>query len=122
AAAGVALLLIRTVDRSRGPDRQREEPVTLISAPVPLGPAGIVDHVESLSWRSVPRAYQYRVTLFSEDGETVWETRTGDTVVTFPDTHQLKPEAAYYWKVEARSGWNRWSTSDLVEIRIRSRR
>jgi hypothetical protein len=122
AAAAVALFVIRTVDHSRRRDVQREEPVTLISAPRPVQPTGIVDHVESLSWRSVPRAYQYRVTLFSEDGTTVWETGTGDTVVTIPATVHLNVEAPYYWKVEARSDWDRWAASELVEIRIRRQR
>lgn len=119
AAAAVIVLAVRAV---RGPARPgvqlREQPVTLVSPPVPLQPSGTVARVDSLSWRTVPRATQYRVTLFAQDGSTVWETSSADTVVFLAPGITLTPGAVYYWKVEARTDWNRWTASELIEVRI----
>jgi hypothetical protein len=122
AAAAVLVLLVRTVAVPRVPEPvHREEPVTLISAPVLLQPTGAVAGVDSLSWRSVPRATQYHLTLFAQEGTTVWDTETSDTAVALPATVHLVAGATYYWKVEARTDWNRWTASDMIEIRIRGR-
>ena len=95
-----------------------EEPVTLISAPILLKPTGTVARVDALSGRSVPRATQYRLTLFTQEGTTAWDTETSDTTVALPANVHLVSGATYYWKVEARTDWNRWTSSDMVEIRI----
>lgn len=123
AAAAVLVTLVRSIagPRVREPVH-REEPVTLISAPILLQPTGDVARVDSLSWRSVPRATQYRLKLFTREGETVWDSVTDDTVATLPTTVHLVTGATYYWKVEARTDWNRWTASDMVEIRIGARR
>jgi hypothetical protein len=117
-AAAVAVMAVYGIGRTPRPDRLREEPVTLISAPVPVQPAGAVGRVDSLSWHAVARATQYRVTLFGQDGSTVWETGTTDTVVTLPAGIRLAPGGVYYWKVQARTDWNRWTASEMVEIRV----
>jgi hypothetical protein len=122
AGAAAIVLLIRTAGAPSGRVRDREEPVTLISAPSPLQPAGSVTRVDSMSWRAVPRAHQYRVILFARNGSTVWEGQTGDTVVAVPPSISLVPGATYFWKVEARTDWNRWTASGLVEIRIATAR
>ncbi len=122
AAAAVLVLFVRTVGGPRVSEPvHREEPITLISAPILLQPTGTVARVDSLSWHSVPRATQYRLTLFTQEGMTLWETGTVDTVVALPETVKLVSGAAYYWKVEARTDWNRWTASDMVEIRIGGR-
>ena len=122
AAAAVLVLLVRTVAVSRVPEPvHREEPVTLISAPVLVRPVGAVARVDSLLWRTVARATQYRLTLFTQEGMTLWETGTVDTTVALPEAVKLLPGAVYYWKVEARTDWNRWTASDMIEIRIRGR-
>jgi hypothetical protein len=122
AAAAVLVLAIRA---GLGPGRHaaqlREQPVTLVSPPIPLQPSGAVTRVDSLSWRSVSRATQYRVTLFAQDGSTVWDTSSADTVVVLAPGIALAPGAVYYWKVEARTDWNRWTASELIEIRIAGR-
>lgn len=120
AAAAVLVLLVRTTGPREVRDPvYREEPVTLMTAPVPLEPAGTVTEVDSLSWRGVSRASQYRVVLFSQEGATVWESVTSDTVIAVPASVRLHDGATYYWKVEARTDWNRWTASEMTEIRIR---
>ena len=121
AATALLVLAVRSSLSRRHDVQLREEPVTLIAAPVPLQPIGIVARVDLLSWHAVPRATQYRVTLFAQDGSTVWETSTADTVVTLAPGTRLAPGAVYYWKVEARTDWNRWTASELVDVRIGAR-
>jgi hypothetical protein len=121
AAAAALVLVVRSISLSHRPGFQlREEPVTLIAAPVPIEPIGTVARVDSLSWHTVARATQYRVTLFRQDGSTAWDTSTADTVVALPPEARPAPGAVYYWKVEARTDWNRWTASELIEIRIGS--
>jgi hypothetical protein len=35
-----------------------------------------------------------------------------------PDSVTLLPGQAYYWKVEADTGWDRWVSSRLVEFSV----
>ena len=123
AAAAILVVAFRAL---RGPplpgDQLREEPMTVMAPPVPVQPSGTVERVDSLSWHGVSRATQYRVTLFTQDGSTVWETSSADTTVALGTAVRLAPGAVYYWKVEARTDWNRWTTSEMVEIRIRGDR
>jgi hypothetical protein len=119
AAAALVVLAVRSTRTLLQQDlRLRETPVTLISSPTLLQPTGTVARVDTLRWGAVPRATQYRVTLFSQEGATVWETSTSDTVVAIGAGVRLIAGAVYYWKVEARTDWNRWTASELIEIRI----
>jgi hypothetical protein len=125
AAAAVVVLAAGYLSRTPRTELQlREAPLTLIAAPLPVQPSGDVTRVVSLSWRSVPQATQYRVTLFRQDGSTAWggETGASDTMVILPRGIGLTQGATYYWKVEARTDWNRWTSSELVEVRIEGRR
>jgi hypothetical protein len=58
------------------------------------------------------------VTLFDAQGEVLYETEVNDTTAALPDSVRLIPERPYLWKVQARTGWDRWSASDLVEFTI----
>jgi hypothetical protein len=97
----------------------RAPTITAISSPVPMSPVGIVALAETLRWATVPGADRYRVTLFDDAGGVVYETQTAATVVALPDSVHLTPGRSYLWKVEARTGWGRWSASELVEFSIR---
>jgi len=48
----------------------------------------------------------------------VYAAEASDTVVAFPDSVPLVPGAPYLWKVDARTGFDRWEPSELAEFRI----
>jgi hypothetical protein len=88
------------------------------SGPIPIGPRGTVESAQRLQWTSVPGSDRYRVTLFEAQGNVFYETEIADTVVTLPDSVRFISGQPYLWKVEARTGGNRWVTSDLVDFTI----
>jgi hypothetical protein len=79
---------------------------------------GDVRTVRALQWATVSGADRYRVTLFDATGRVVYEVQLGDTAAVVPDSVTLVPQQSYLWKVEARSGVERWTSSDLVEFRV----
>jgi len=74
--------------------------------------------VNDLRWSHVAGADRYRVTVFDATGGLVYATEGSDTVVAFPDSVALVPGASYLWKVDARTGFDRWATSELAEFRV----
>src|SRR5438876_961968 len=48
----------------------------------------------------------------------VFATEASDTVALFPDSIALVPGASYLWKVDARTGFDRWAASELAEFRV----
>jgi hypothetical protein len=71
-----------------------------------------------LRWTSVTGADRYRVTLFDAQGLVLFETQVGDTIARLPDSLTFARGQTYLWKVEARTGWDRWAASELVEFSI----
>ncbi|PYP98891.1 MAG: hypothetical protein DMD38_00010 [Gemmatimonadetes bacterium] len=120
AAAGLALFLVwpRGVSEPAVPPDYREPAITTAGAPNVIAPRGRVASVSSLTWTHVPRAVRYRLRLFDNAGAVLWEGEVTDTSAVLPPTVRLAPGAAYFWKVEAKTGWQRWVASDLVEFRI----
>ncbi|MGK2962227.1 MAG: hypothetical protein ACSLFK_08785 [Gemmatimonadaceae bacterium] len=85
-----------------------------IAAPsTPASPGG------SLRWPGVPEADLYRVRIWNADGTVVSATETRDTTVALPSG--LLTDVQYMWDVSARTGWDRWVSSDLAELTLRSR-
>src|SRR5437667_6141652 len=117
AAATVLLLLWSPANdpfgRHRGPP-----PPPPATTPIPRSPVGAVAAVNDLRWSPVVGADRYRVTVFDETGGVVYASESSDTVVAFPDSVALVPGASYLWKVEARTGFDRWSPSELAEFKI----
>jgi hypothetical protein len=119
AAAAAILLLVAIPGTNDDVTPHRAPTITAVSAPIPMSPVGIVAGASILRWSSVTGADRYRTTLFDGAGTVVYETQTADTVVALPDSVQLTPSRSYLWKVEARTGWGRWSASELIEFTIR---
>ena len=119
AAAAVVLLLAMPWRSEDDAASHRAPTITAVSAPVPMSPAGIVAIAETLRWTTVDAADRYRTTLFNDQGAVLYETQTIDTIVALPDSVHLAPGRSYLWKVEARTGWGRWSASPLIEFSIR---
>ena len=119
-AAAAAILLFVAMPRPNDDVTSHRAPtITAVSSPVPMSPIGIVAGAGVLRWSSVSAADRYRTTLFDDGGAVVYETQTADTTVALPDSVHLTPRRSYLWKVEARTGWGRWSASELIEFSIR---
>jgi len=117
AAATVLLLLWSPANNSPGTHRGGGSP-DRDAAPVPVGPIGAVANAHSLDWTRVVGSDRYRVTLFDARGRVLYERDVNDTTAAIPDSVRLIPEQPYLWKVQARTGWDRWSASELVEFTI----
>jgi hypothetical protein len=121
AAAAVVLLLVWPRDGNQPRETQhREAPVTATVAPRAVAPIGTVDSAPSLVWSSVPYADNYRVRLFDRDGLVLWERETTDTVSSPNGALRLRAGESYYWRVEARTGFDRVASSDLAEFMLRN--
>ncbi len=118
AAAAVLLLLLWSPADDRSPGHRGPPPQPPASTPVPRSPVGAVAAVSELRWSPVAGADRYRVTVFDATGRVMYATEVSDTIVLFPDSVALMPGAAYLWKVDARTGFDRWATSELAEFRV----
>jgi hypothetical protein len=118
AAAAVVLLIARPRALDQEPSLHRAPTITAAPAPAPASPVGVVSDARVLRWAAVPSADRYRVTLFSAEAEVLYETEVAGTTAALPDSVMLAPGARYLWKVEARTGFDRWTSSELVEFSI----
>ena len=98
----------------------REQSVTTTAAPILIVPVGVLAAADTFRWTSVPNADRYRVTLFDKEGRWVWEAEGPDTAMVKPATIAGNRGAVFLWKVEARTGWDRWVSSELIEFSITS--
>lgn len=96
----------------------REQSMTTTVAPNLIAPIGAVAVADTFRWTSVPRAALYRLTVFDREGSTVWQTEGIDTAVALPVSLPRESGTAYFWKVEARTGWDRWVASELVAFSV----
>ena len=120
-AAAVAAVLVGVllVQPSRIESlRHREAVPETEAAPTVEVPVGTVRAVEEFRWAAVPAADLYRVTLYDAAGDVIWQVDTQNTDVALPDTVPLEPDALYLWQLEARVGWDRWVSSELVRFGI----
>jgi hypothetical protein len=120
AAAAAAILLFLAWPRAAddGALRHRAPTITSAVAPVPLAPVAAVADARVLRWTAVPGADRYHVTLFDAGGRVRYEAQLADTVAALPDSVTLLPGQSYLWSVEARIGWDRWSSSPLTEFSV----
>lgn len=118
-AAAAVLVLLVAPQRGDDGSPHRAPTITAVSSPVLMSPVGVVASAQTLRWSTVAGADRYRTTLFDDAGAVVYETQTVDTSITLPDSIGLVPGRSYLWKVDARTGWGRWSGSELIEFSIR---
>lgn len=118
AAAAVLLVLAWPQPVDDGGTGHRAPTITAAAIPVGISPVGSVADADFLRWTTVTGADRYRVTLFEARGRVLYETYLVDTVVALPDSIVLEPGRPYLWKVEARTGFDRWSASRLVEFQV----
>ena len=118
AVAATVLLLLWSPAADRFPGHRGPPPPPPATTPIPRSPVGAVAAVNDLRWSPVSGADRYRVTVFDATGGVVFATEASDTVVAFPDSITLVPGASYLWKVDARTGFDRWAASELTEFRV----
>jgi len=118
AAAATVLLLLWSPADDRSPVHRGPPPPPPATTPIPRSPVGAVAAVNDLRWSPVAGADRYRVTVFDATGGVVYSAEATDTVVAFPDSVALGPGASYLWKVDARTGFDRWSASELAQFSI----
>ena len=121
AAAAIAVLLLRpsrTDDLVLPGSELREPPITVVGGPALIAPRGRVAAVTNLTWSHVPRAARYRFRVYDSAGTAVWENETTDTTVTVPSAIPLASGATYFWRVEAKTGRNRWVASELAQFTL----
>jgi len=118
AAAATVLLLLWSPAADRFTGHRGPSPPPPATTPIPRSPVGTVAAVSDLRWSHVAGADRYRVTVFDATGGVVFATEGSDTVVAFPDSITLVPGASYLWKVDARTGFDRWAASELVAFSI----
>ncbi|MEE8385209.1 MAG: hypothetical protein V3S01_04785 [Dehalococcoidia bacterium] len=120
-AAAIAAVLIGVllVQPSREEGLPHREPVPeAADVPGAEAPTGEVAAVEDFRWAAVIAADLYRVTLYDDAGEVIWQVDTRETRIVLPDMVRLEPGALYLWQVDARVGWDRWVSSELVRFSI----
>ena len=119
AAAAAAVLVFVLPRRTTDSGAVHRAPtITATAAPVPMSPVGAVAEPGTLRWASVAGADRYRVTLFDAGSRVLYETELADTTAALPDSIHFIAGQPYLWKVEARTGWDRWAASKLVEFRV----
>ena len=116
AAVLIGVLLVQPSRDERLP--HREAVPEAVDVPRSEAPSGEVRTVEEFRWAEVIAADLYRVTLYAAAGEVIWQVDTRETHIAPPDMVGLEPGALYLWQVDARVGWDRWVSSELVRFSI----
>jgi hypothetical protein len=124
AAAAVLVVLLRPDDPGRAIEVappttpvHRDQAITLTRGPRPINPTGAGAPRDTLHWTSVPHADRYRVVVFDRDGKAVFDTQTTDTTLALPEALRAGAGQVHLWRVAARTGWDRWVESELVELK-----
>ncbi len=117
AAAVLLLMLVLPADDRSSTHRGSPSPPPA-TTPVPRSPVGAVASVDDLRWSPVAGADRYRVTVFDATGSVVYAAEVSDTLVAFPDSIALVPGGSYLWKVDGRTGFDRWAASELAEFSV----
>jgi hypothetical protein len=120
-AAVVTIVIARpnkSPSRAAIPSTTREATVTTTSPPRIISPANL-SVADSLRWTSVRSADLYRVQVWDREGNVVFTTDTKDTMLLMPPP-MVTRGGSYLWEVKARTGWDRWVSSDFVDLTIRA--
>lgn len=121
AAAAVVTIVIARPNKSPPeaviPSATREATVTTTAPPRIISRA-IINAGDSLRWTSVRGADLYRVQVWDREGNVVFTTDTKDTTLLLPPP--ITRGGSYLWEVKARTGWDRWVSSDFLEMNVKA--
>lgn len=127
AAAAAAIVLlgplrsgVTTDETQNASGPRREAAITATTAPAIVSPVRLAERSDSLHWTSIAQADLYRVRVWDSAGVVVWTTETRATKAGLPQV--LQSGITYLWDVSARTGWDRWVSSDLGEFTIIARK
>jgi len=103
-----------------GPEAEihRERAITTTVAPRIIGPVRVASQDDSLRWTAVPHADRYQIMVFDREGTLVWDPQTSDTTLALPEILFRPVPTTYLWKVEARTGWDRWVASEWEYLTV----
>ena len=96
---------------------RREATVTTTAPPRILSPTIIAAH-DSLRWTSVPGADLYRIQVWDREGNVLVSEETRDTLLALPPK-VARAGGSFLWEVKARTGWDRWVSSDFLELNVK---
>jgi hypothetical protein len=117
AAAALAIVLVTPELRQElGFDGHRG--VSAVSELRPIAPRGPIAALDLVRWYALAGSERYRVRVFDQEGRIVWEGETTDTILRVPELGDLQTDTPYYWRLEARVGWDRWVSSELVGFQL----
>jgi hypothetical protein len=124
-AAAAAILLVavpslRIGDPTSVVEQHRAPVSETPGIPVPIAPVGLVAGVDQIVWTGVTIADRYRLTLLDQDGTITWEYETSDTFAVFPRTVVIEEGTSFYWKIDARIGFDRWIESEMATFQVAS--
>ena len=123
AAAVVALLFVARQPAGpiadAGTHRDPVAGAPVAQAPVLLSPVdATVRRPVVLDWRRSDGATQYQVAVFDAEGTVMWKGETPDSTLTIPAQVRLGAGETYWWRVEARIGYDRWLASDVTPFTL----
>lgn len=118
AAAAVLLLLAVPTQFQEETLPHRAPPITAAPAPEAVSPQGPVAEARSLRWTPVSGADRYRIAMFDAAGTVLFEAELDGTSAVLPDSALPVAGETYWWRVEARVGFDRWVASDLIEFSV----
>jgi hypothetical protein len=123
AAAAITIVFVGQTKLNRGvnepvasSETRREATVTTTAPPRILSPAIIGAH-DSLRWTSVPGADLYRIQVWDREGNVLVSEETRDTLLALPPK-VARGGGSFLWEVKARTGWDRWVSSDFLEMNV----
>lgn len=123
AAAAAVLVVIGPLKSFRNSDVpgdlaaiHRDASITSTIAPRIVSPGPSATFTDSLRWTSVASADLYRIRVWNPSGDVVWSAESRDTILAIP--RELTANTRYLWEVDARTGWDRWVSSNFVEFTL----
>jgi hypothetical protein len=79
--------------------------------------ASFVSATREFNWTAVEGATQYRISVFTKDGQPAWTQTVATTAATWPDRTSIAP-GSYTWRVEALAGGTLIARSRLIDVDI----
>ena len=119
AAAIVAAIVVPMIMRQSAATPASTVRDARVEGPAPVGPAGAVAAGSiQFEWRAAPNATSYEVSLFREDGSSVWKGVAPASPLALPPDVKLG-SGRYYWRVTGMSNDGPPMESALTHFEVR---